>query len=151
MPPRELYGQRAPLFERLSARDTPLVLDGPALADSIRHALVRLLGSRADRPVDSYLAGPRLVTSYGVPGTVDFTAVSLADRQLMARCLEAAIASYEPRLSDVSIAIEPTRDRSRPLIGPLEARLTATVTLMGYQRAVVFLLNGRNVTLAGEG
>lgn len=147
MPPRELYGQRAPLFERLSARDTPLVLDGPALADSIRHALVRLLGSRADRPVESYLAGPRLVTSYGVPGTVDFTAASLSDRQTMARCLEAAIASYEPRLSDVSIALEPTRDRLRPL----EARLTATVTLMGYQRAVVFLLNGRNVTLAGEG
>ncbi|MDM7947450.1 MAG: type VI secretion system baseplate subunit TssE [Oceanibaculum nanhaiense] len=147
MPPRELYGQRAPLFERLSARDTPLVLDAPALAESIRGALVRLLGSRADRSVASYLAGPRLVTSYGVPGTVDFTAVSLSDRQLMARCLEAAIASYEPRLSGVSIAIEPTRDRLRPL----EARLTATVTLMGYQRAVVFLLNGRAVTLAGEG
>lgn len=150
MPPRELHGQRAPLFERLSARDTPLVLDGPALADSIRHALVRLLGSRADRSVESYLAGPRLVTSYGVPGTVDFTAVSLSDRQLMARCLEAAIASYEPRLSGVSIVLEPTRDRLRPL----EARLTATVTLLGYQRAVVFLLNGREVTLAmavGEG
>ena len=65
----------------------------------------------------------------------------------MARCLEAAIASYEPRLSDISVVLEPTRDRLRPL----EARLTATVTLMGYQRAVVFLLNGRAVTLAGEG
>lgn len=150
MPVREFHGQRAPLFERLSARDTSLVLDGPALADSIRGALVRLLGSRADRSVESYLAGPRLVTSYGVPDTVDFTAVSLSDRQLMARCLEAAISSYEPRLSDVSVAIEPTRDRLRPL----EARLTASVMLQGYQRAVVFLLNGREVTLAtpaGEG
>ncbi|MFO7484107.1 type VI secretion system baseplate subunit TssE [Oceanibaculum nanhaiense] len=144
MPSREVYGQRAPLFERLSARDTPLVLDGPALSESIRGALVRLLGSRADRSVASYLAGPRLVTSYGVPGTVDFTAVSLSDRQLMARCLEAAIASYEPRLSDISVVLEPTRDRLRPL----EARLTATVTLMGYQRAVVFLLNGHDVALA---
>lgn len=144
MSARELYGQRAPLFERLSARDTPLVLDGPALAESIRGALVRLLGSRADRSVESYLSGPRLVTSYGVPGTVDFTAVSLSDRQLMAHCLEAAIASYEPRLSQVSVAIEPTRDRLRPL----EARLTATVMLQGYQRAVVFLLNGHDVALA---
>lgn len=143
---RVSYGLRAPLFDRLSKEtDMPVVLEGAELAESIRTALLRLFGSRAYRDVREYLAAPPSVAAYGVPDTVDYTAGALSDRQLMARSLEMAVRAFEPRLSDIAIEIEPTRDRTRPLA----ARLTASVRMQGYERPLVFLLNGPEVTLLG--
>lgn len=137
------YGLRAPLFERLTQDETSVVLQDAALAESIRTSLERLLGSRACASFADAAAGIPLVTNYGVADSIDYTASSLSDRQVMAGNLEAAIRAFEQRLSSVAIEIVPSTDRARPLV----ARLRATVRLAGYERAVVFLLNGGVVTI----
>ncbi|MFN7945851.1 MAG: type VI secretion system baseplate subunit TssE [Blastocatellia bacterium] len=63
------------------------------------------------------------VAAYGVP---DFTALSIrnpSDQQHMQRELENAITTFEPRLEDVSVVLEPPDDDPTVLRFRIDARL----------------------------
>jgi type VI secretion system protein ImpF len=63
------------------------------------------------------------VAAYGLP---DFTAVSIkssANQNRLRRALEAAISTFEPRLEDVRVTIEPIREGETALHFRIDARL----------------------------
>ena len=79
------------------------------LKDAVRRDLEWLLNSRRSpaEPPESAKELWRSVYCYGLP---DITGVSLSsgdDRQRMARMVESAIATYEPRLLNVTVSMKP--------------------------------------------
>jgi type VI secretion system protein ImpF len=65
----------------------------------------------------------RSLVSYGLPDFTAFSLLSKHDRNRIRRALEQAIATFEPRLDRVSVALEPPREHDRALRFHIEAML----------------------------
>jgi type VI secretion system protein ImpF len=125
--PRPIRGARAPLFERLSnvvlndpAKPSPARVYGRVeLKESIRRELDRLLNTRCAARRDRN----GTVIDYGIPDFSWMSASSADDRQLLAETLTRKIASFEPRLREVRVTIEPDASDVRSVIGSIEATL----------------------------
>lgn len=95
------------------------------LKQSVRRDLEWLLNTRfvaEDIPQDLQ----EINNSMAVYGLPDFTTVSLknpADQNRLRRALESALTTFEPRLEDVVVTLEPMRDVDRAMRFRIDARL----------------------------
>ena len=95
------------------------------LKDSVRRDLEWLLNSRRPlvEPVATAKELWRSVYCYGLPDTTGMSMSSTDDRNRMARLVSLAISTYEPRLMNVTVNLEPAAPSSRVLHFQIEALL----------------------------
>jgi type VI secretion system protein ImpF len=134
--PKPVVGDRALLFERLAdaeplAREEEAqpfrVHDVPALRESVRRELWRLLNTRRHPQAGGEGGGPLTVLDYGLPDFSSLSASSGADQQRIAAAVAAAISSFEPRLRDVRVSVARVSEVSRALALKVEAVLSVGV------------------------
>lgn len=129
--PKPVRGARALLFERLvdnepaspSEGKAVRVLDLPALRQSVRRELTRLLNTRSPRPEAFENGEPLTVLEYGIPDFSHRSAASADDRRRFAETLSRAIAAFEPRLRQVKVTLEPSPADPTRLTGFVDAIL----------------------------
>jgi type VI secretion system lysozyme-like protein len=132
------------LFERLGndasndpGKPPPVRVYGRVeLRESIRRELVRLLNTRCTARRDRN----GTVIDYGIPDFSWMSASSADDRQLLAETLARKIASFEPRLREVRVTIEPDASDVRCVVGSIEA----TLVVETIRESVSFPLAIRN-------
>lgn len=128
--PKVGTGARVLLFDRLvdmepqSQKEVrPLrTLDKQGLKHSIRMELGRLLNTRCPIPL-APPADERTVINYGIP---DFSYLSPNNgehRSKLESWVREAIVSYEPRLVDVRVSVDPPARAERSLVVRIEAKL----------------------------
>lgn len=89
-------------------RDIEWLLNTRRLADELPPDLTELQNS---------------VAAYGLPDFTNASIKSPADHNRLRRALEVAISTFEPRLEDVTVVLEPAREGSRMMIFRIDARL----------------------------
>jgi type VI secretion system protein ImpF len=97
-------------------------LDKQGLKQSIRREMGRLLNTRCPIP----LASPseeRTVINYGIPDFSSLSPNSNDHRSKLENWIRDAIVSYEPRLVDVRVIVEPPPRGERTLIARIDAKL----------------------------
>ena len=65
----------------------------------------------------------RSVATYGLPDFTSYSVKSPSERNRVRRALETAISTFEPRLQDVMVMIDPMREGERALRFRVDARL----------------------------
>lgn len=95
------------------------------LKQSVRRDLEWLLNTRqiVDGVPEGLTETTRSLAAFGLP---DFTSVSIkspAERSRLRRTLETAISTFEPRLQDVTVTVDPQRENERVLRFRVDARL----------------------------
>ena len=129
--PKPVEGGRALLFERLSDSEPrsreeeaqPFrVHDVRALKESVRQELARLLNTRRHLRTEPG-GGGMTVLDYGLPDFSPLSASSGDDQNRLAAEVAAAVAAFEPRLSDVRVRVERLRGEDRALLLRVEGRL----------------------------
>ena len=146
---RRIRGARPLLFERLretigealpnnpgATQGSGMLHDEDALRGSIAGALSDLFNTRVPLPIEVLEQRERSAIDYGIP---DLSAFPVGENEAIARLarhLRDAIAAYEPRLMDPSIAIERVPRRPRTLI----AVVRGTIEIHMMRRPVVFEL-----------
>lgn len=63
------------------------------------------------------------LASYGLPDFTSYSIKSPAERNKVRRALENAISTFEPRLADVLVSIDPLRENERVIKFRVDARL----------------------------
>jgi type VI secretion system lysozyme-like protein len=131
--PKPIEGGRALLFERLSDAEPrsreeeaqPFrVHDVRALKESVRRELGQLLNTRRHGRPWSCAGGDEMtVLDYGLPDLSPLSASSGDDQNRLASEVAAAVAAFEPRLSDVRVRVERLRGEDRALLLRVEGRL----------------------------
>jgi len=107
---RLIPGGPIPLFDKLDQRfiaasSTDQVLDFDGVEASVVRELSRLLNSRSPVPLSAYADAKLTVLDYGIPDYGAHSAQSEADRRRVAAAIRRAIEAFEPRLSDVDVAL----------------------------------------------
>jgi type VI secretion system protein ImpF len=148
---------REPLFDRLVDDDLTLTrelapartLDRQGLKDSVRRELERLLNTRTSLPADVLSLRERSVIDYGIPDCSLFSPRSFDDRARVAELIRRAIVAYEPRLSEVRVAVDVAPGELLAMAVYVEAML-----ITGFvPEPVTFdtvLLNGAEVSVDAE-
>lgn len=96
-------------------------LDRAGLRESVRRELEQLFNTRCPVPAHQLAERPRSVIDYGIPDFSSFSPRNFNDRQRLAGILCKAIEIYEPRLSNVRVAVEPMPGDDMALLGAIEA------------------------------
>lgn len=133
------------LFERLaddhphrSVETDPLRRwSAEELKESVARDLETLLNSRAAMFSDSFDGFPesrRSVASFGMSDFVGLSLSNPADRDLICRTLQQAIADHEPRLRKVEVRLE----RDRNTIGCLQFGINAVLHVPPASEPVTF-------------
>lgn len=99
------------------------------LKQSLRRDLELLLNTRQvqDLPPDLKEVN-HSVAAYGLPDYSSANVKSTADQNRMRRSLESLISTFEPRLQEVSVTLEPSRDTERALRFRIDAQLMVEPT-----------------------
>jgi type VI secretion system protein ImpF len=100
------------------------------LKDSVRRDLEALLNSRRS-PAEPALTSKELwrsVYCYGLPDTTGMSMSSLEDQNRMMQLVAAVVTTFEPRLLNVSVTMEPASPSSRMLHFRIEAMLRTEPT-----------------------
>jgi type VI secretion system protein ImpF len=97
-------------------------LDKQGLKQSIRREMGRLLNTRCPIPLASP-AEERTVVNYGIPDFSSLSPNSNDHRSKLENWIRDAIVSYEPRLVDVRVIVEPPPRGERTLIARIDAKL----------------------------
>jgi type VI secretion system protein ImpF len=124
--PRLYKGQLTPLFERLVENHPPAQeplrsYEIQDAAESVRREVERVLNTRCATTSGGNLA--QTVIQYGVP---DFTHISVAntlDLLALSRQLTQAVQSFEPRLANVYVELQPDPKNPNGAIGHIHAKL----------------------------
>lgn len=111
--PARMGGQRVLLFERVvegdpmsKSREEPFrVHDRVGLMASVANELEMLFSTRAMVGSEHAEPGERTVLNYGVPDFLSFCPLNPNDRIRLARYLESAIQSFEPRLKAPKVTV----------------------------------------------
>jgi len=129
--PKCVRGQRVLLFERViegspmsKRREEPFrVHDRQGLMASVANELEMLFSTRAI--IGSERADPseRTVLNYGVPDFMSFCPLNSDDQTRLARYLESAIESFEPRLQAPSVTVRPSPGGGEFAIAAIEGKL----------------------------
>jgi type VI secretion system protein ImpF len=127
--PKVRSGAPVPLFDRLVDTEPefqkevrPLrALDRKGLKDSIRREMGRLLNTRCPIPLTPLTE--RTVINYGIPDFSSLSPESSDHRSRLESWMKDAIASYEPRLAEVKVIVDPPEKNERTLIARIEAKL----------------------------
>jgi type VI secretion system lysozyme-like protein len=130
------------LFDRLVDRDRFLkrdlvqqrTLDRRGVKESVRRELEQLFNTRCPIPVHRLTSRPLTVIDYGIPDFSTFTARNHNDRLRLAAILRRAIETYEPRLTNVRVEIDPDVGSDFHLNGVIYADLV----LDGVPEPVLF-------------
>lgn len=129
--PKPILGARALLFERLvddqhesQEEARPLrIHDIVALRESVKREVARLLNTRRPHPETPQDRDELTVLDYGIPDFSHLNASSSVDRQNLAAILVRAISTFEPRLAEVGVTLEPSPGRPARLVGWIHAVL----------------------------
>jgi type VI secretion system protein ImpF len=124
--PHPIKGARASLFERLAAAGShakPVVQDYPALIAAVTEELGRLLNTRCHLRGESAAVAAGTVLDYGVPEFAALSPANESDQHRLGELLAERIATYEPRLQNVRVALFPREDNPSALEGTLVATL----------------------------
>jgi type VI secretion system protein ImpF len=120
------WASHAPFFDRLcepvSASSPGRLLRGADLKASLARDLARLLNTRNGQTIDEALGGESSVLTYGIPDILAL-GVQPDGGQLLADLVQRAIASFEPRLREVTVQASP-EDRC-----PDHVRLSITASV----------------------
>jgi len=129
--PRPIPGAKVPLFERLfddgitvrQPRPSTRALDLSALCESVRDDVSRLLNTRTSlRGVYAELAKGTVI-DYGIPNLSPLSANDEINRTEFAKSLESIIETYEPRLRNVKVSLQPDKGDPRIVTGVVYANL----------------------------
>jgi type VI secretion system protein ImpF len=110
--PRELLPNR---FQDLRQLKKGVTRDLEALLNTRQEVLGEL--------PDEFTELSRSLATYGLPDFSSFSLLSQHDRNRIRRALEQAIATFEPRLERVRVALEPPREHDHTLRFRVEAWL----------------------------
>ncbi|HSU13842.1 type VI secretion system baseplate subunit TssE [Longimicrobium sp.] len=129
---RRLRGARALLFERLvdmdhrsrGEQDPARVLDPQELRVSVRRELERLLNTRCALAAEVLETRERTTLEYGLPDFGHLQTRDTGAHKLIAEEVRRAVAAYEPRLKQVTVAVERSAGPDE------ERRLTVRVDAM---------------------
>ena len=108
---RLLPGGPIPLFDKLSQTaidpDGGLghMLSASGVEDSVARELARLTNSRSRLTIDAFFDAELSVLDYGIPDYSARSAQSEADRRMIQQAIAKAITVFEPRLTDVEVAL----------------------------------------------
>ena len=127
--PKVRSGARVLLFDRLvdtepqSQKEVrPMrTLDKKGLKDSVKRELGRLLNTRCPIPLVSL--PERTVINYGIPDFSSLSPENQNHRHSLEDWMRDAIASYEPRLVDVRVEVDPPQRGERTLVARIDAKL----------------------------
>ena len=127
--PRVRSGARVLLFDRLVDNEPqsqkevrPMrALDKNGLKESIKRELGRLLNTRC--PIPLVPLDERTVINYGIPDFSWLSPDNMNHREKLEDWMRDAIASYEPRLVDVRVAVDPPQRGERTLVARIDAKL----------------------------
>jgi type VI secretion system lysozyme-like protein len=122
---------RAPLFDRLTdlnptspEESRPLrVYDLHELKESVRRELECVLNTRCPSPVHRLEGRGRTILDYGLPDMSALCPQNADDRQRLTRFLKQTIETFEPRLRQVRIEVEPVGSQQHALRGKIDAHL----------------------------
>ncbi|HEY2380025.1 MAG TPA: type VI secretion system baseplate subunit TssE [Terriglobia bacterium] len=128
--PKVGSGARVLLFDRLVDTEPQSqkevrpfrTLDKQGLKQSIRMELGRLLNTRCPIPL-APAAEERTVINYGIPDFSYLSPNSGDHRAKLETWVRDAIVSYEPRLVDVRVSVDPPVRTERSLVVRIEAKL----------------------------
>jgi type VI secretion system lysozyme-like protein len=124
-----IEGARPPLFDRLRAtvsQEEPLPLGAyrrDELYASLRRELTGLLNTRSPTPLERFAVDDLTVLDYGVPDLTSLHPQSAVDRGRLEALLSRAIATFEPRLREVRVEVQPLPGRSEGLRASAQAVL----------------------------
>jgi type VI secretion system protein ImpF len=107
-----------------------------ALSLSVQRDLEHLLNTRREEELvpAGYRAAAASLLNYGLPDPTLYSLKSAAGQQQMRRSIESALQAFEPRLANVSVAIEGWDD-ARPV---LHFRVEAVLKAQPVPEPVVF-------------
>lgn len=137
---REVPASLLPLFDRLCSDSVDVIdevlLDSRGLMRSLQVDLARLLNTRNGLTIDQFLKAELGVLQFGLPDVTGLWPSSKHDRDRLADVIAHALASFEPRLSLVTIEVAVDPD------SPARARVSvaAAVRLGRQLRRVDFRL-----------
>lgn len=122
------------------------------LKRAVRRDLEWLLNSRqvASGVPEDLKETTRSLANYGLPEFTSYSVKSPAERNRVRRALETAISSFEPRLQDVIVNIDPMRDGERTLRFRVEARLKLDPVPEPITFDTVLQLGSGQYTVQGE-
>lgn len=111
--PRTIEGALAPLFDRLSSRDSRVredaassrILDRRAFRRLVQEDVLRLLNTRSAPEGDLLAGAVGTVLDYGIPDFSWVTPASEPDLQRLAAMIARKVAAYEPRLTNVRATV----------------------------------------------
>lgn len=143
--PRPIRGSPLPLFDRLSQRTAELstarnagrILDAPALRESVRQDLSRLLNTRSSLRGSPLQMAEGTVLDYGLPDFSSLSAVSETDRDLLGKVVAARIAAHEPRLRNITVSF--VRDAADPRA--VQGVIAAVLALEDVYEPVTFSMS----------
>ena len=139
---RLIPGGPIPLFDKLDQRaigpiQTEQVLDIDGVEASVVRELGRLLNSRSRVPLSVFTDTELTVLDYGIPDYGARSAQSEADRRRVATAIRHAIEAFEPRLSEVDVALVDGATGKTIALFCIEASLRVAHTV----RRIHFTLN----------
>lgn len=120
------------VLDRLIDYEPELSREAPAsrsknlrqLKQSLRRDLELLLNTRQTQELPPDLKElNNSVAAYGLPDYSSANVKSPSDQNRMRRTLESLISTFEPRLSDVNVTLEPARENERALHFRIDAHL----------------------------
>ncbi len=142
--PRLSKGQLTPLFERLVEQYPPAgeplrSYDVAAASESVRREVDRVLNTRCIASAGA--SRQNTVMQYGVPDFSHISVASTPDLLALSHRLTQAIQSFEPRLANVQVELQPDPRNPNGAVGHLHARLQIRMV----SEAICFPLTlGRN-------
>ena len=120
------------VLDRLIDYEPEMTREAPAsrsknmrqLKQSLRRDLELLLNTRHTREIPPDLKEVNAsLAAYGLPDYSSANVKSPSDQNRMRRTLENLISTFEPRLTDVNVTLEPARENERALHFRIDAQL----------------------------
>jgi type VI secretion system protein ImpF len=123
----------ASVLDRLLDFDPELSREAPAsrarslrqLKDAIKRDLEWLLNTRQapDELSTELIELNKSLAAYGLPDFTNYSIKSSADQNAMRRAIEEAVSTFEPRLEEPRVTIEPIQPGDRSIRFRIDARL----------------------------
>lgn len=148
--PKPIAGARALLFDRLvdlhpkaDEGERPFrILDREQLKASVQRELEWLLNTRCSLPLHGLGEAERSVVNYGIPDFSSLSAHNADDHALIASIIVQTISAFEPRLSQVSVEVQPIENQEGSLWLYIEGVMA--VDLFNEPVSFPVLLNSKN-------
>ena len=130
-----IYGDEAPLFDRLRATKTPTEPyflregDRSALMASVRRELGAVFNTRSSTPSHLYATRDLTTLDYGIPDLLNFYTQDQQDWSRLAFYLKRAVDAFEPRLKVTQLSVESRANHPIELWVTIEGMLVSRTFL----------------------